>query len=135
LNIGADNKLFAGLGKGATVWMSHGDSLSKMPNGFQKIARTKNSPYAAIADLNRNIFGVQFHPEVKHTPQGRTIIENFVFNICGDKADWTMASFIDEEIKKIKLQVGKGKVLLRPIGRRGFLGSRRCSYIRPSANS
>jgi GMP synthase (glutamine-hydrolysing) len=103
--------LLAKLGKKATVWMSHGDSLAKMPKGFARIAHTKNSPYAVIADLKRKIYGVQFHPEVKHTPKGRTIIENFVFKVCGDKADWTMHSFIEDEIKRVRRQVGSGKVL------------------------
>lgn len=111
MQIDDNSNLFAGLGKKATVWMSHGDSLSKMPKGFKKIAHTGNSPYAAIADLKRNIYGVQFHPEVKHTPQGSKMLRDFVFNICKDKADWTMHSFIKEETKKIKQQVGTGKVL------------------------
>jgi GMP synthase (glutamine-hydrolysing) len=111
LAIGNSGGLFAKLGSKATVWMSHGDSLSKIPKGFVRIAHTKNSPYAAISDLKRNIYGVQFHPEVKHTPKGRTIIENFIFKVCGDKPDWTMHSFIDEEIKRVRQQVGSGKVL------------------------
>jgi GMP synthase (glutamine-hydrolysing) len=105
------DRLFAGLGKKTPVWMSHGDSLAKLPKGFVRIAHSKNSPYAAISDLKRNIFGVQFHPEVKHTPMGRAIIENFVFKVCGDKASWTMHSFIDEEIKRIRRQVGSSKVI------------------------
>jgi len=105
------DRLFAGLGKKTPVWMSHGDSLAKLPKGFVRIAHSKNSPYAAISDLKRNIFGVQFHPEVKHTPRGRAIIENFVFKVCGDKASWTMHSFIDEEIKRIRRQVGSSKVI------------------------
>ncbi|MGA2090625.1 MAG: glutamine-hydrolyzing GMP synthase [Endomicrobiales bacterium] len=94
-----------------TVWMSHGDSLSKMPDGFRRIAYTKNSPFAAIADSKRAVYGVQFHPEVNHTPQGRELLRNFVFGVCGAKADWTMHNFITEEIKRIRRQVGTGKVL------------------------
>jgi GMP synthase (glutamine-hydrolysing) len=93
------------------VWMSHGDSLSKMPEGFSKIAVTSNSPFAAIADKKRHIYGVQFHPEVKHTVQGTTILKNFIFGVCGAKANWTMHSFIAEEIRRIKNQVGNKKVL------------------------
>lgn len=111
IDIKSHGKLFAGLKKKMTVWMSHGDKLTKMPKGFKTIARTKNSPYAAIADENRRIYGVQFHPEVKHTPLGRRMIENFIFNVCDEDANWTMHSFIAEEIKKIRAQVGKGKVL------------------------
>jgi len=94
-----------------TVWMSHGDSLSKIPTGFEKIATTTNSPFAAIADRKRQIYGVQFHPEVKHTVQGKDILKNFVFGVCSAKADWTMHNFIEEELKRIKRSVGKGKVL------------------------
>jgi GMP synthase (glutamine-hydrolysing) len=94
-----------------TVWMSHGDSLSRMPKGFARIATTSNSPFAAIADSGRRIYGVQFHPEVKHTAQGKDILKNFVFGACSEKADWTMRNFITEEIKRIKSRVGKSKVL------------------------
>ncbi|MCK9583087.1 MAG: glutamine-hydrolyzing GMP synthase [Endomicrobiales bacterium] len=110
LELSKAEKLFAGI-KDTTVWMSHGDSLSKMPPGFEKIAHTSNSPYAAIADIKKCIYGVQFHPEVNHTPQGKDLIKNFVFNVCGTKANWNMQSFISEEIKRIKNQVGSGKVL------------------------
>jgi len=110
LELSKKEKLFAGI-KDTTVWMSHGDSLSKMPVGFQKIAHTNSSPYAAIANIKNGIYGVQFHPEVNHTPQGKDLIKNFVFNVCGTKATWNMHSFISEETKRIKNQVGSGKVL------------------------
>lgn len=110
LTLEKKEKLFAGV-KDTTVWMSHGDSLSKIPAGFKRIAYTKNSPFAAIADTARAVYGVQFHPEVKHTPQGKELIKNFVFGICSDKANWTMHNFVEEEIKRIRHQVGKGKVL------------------------
>ncbi|MBN1823364.1 MAG: glutamine-hydrolyzing GMP synthase [Endomicrobiales bacterium] len=103
-------KLFSNITDTA-VWMSHGDSLSGLSEGFSVLAKTHNSHYAAIADPKRQIYGVQFHPEVKHTPQGKEMLWNFVFTICGSKADWTMHNFIEEEIKRIKRQVGKGKVL------------------------
>ncbi|MEI8218288.1 MAG: glutamine-hydrolyzing GMP synthase [Elusimicrobiota bacterium] len=110
LTLGKKEKLFAKI-TNPTVWMSHGDSLSKMPAGFRRIAYTKNSPYAAIADTARAVYGVQFHPEVNHTPQGRELLKNFVFGVCKAKADWTMHNFIAEELKRIKRQVGTGKVL------------------------
>jgi len=110
LNIRSKKSLFGNI-KDTTVWMSHGDSLSKMPQGFNKIATTSNSPFAAIADPKRQIYGVQFHPEVKHTIQGKDILKNFVFGVCSAKADWTMHNFIEDELKRIKLTVGKGKVL------------------------
>jgi GMP synthase (glutamine-hydrolysing) len=111
LAINSPERLFKGLKKKMLVWMSHGDRLAKMPKGFVRLAHTKNSPYAAIADIKRRIYGVQFHPEVKHTPFGRQMLENFVFNVCSEKPDWTMTSFIKEEIRKIREQVGDAKVL------------------------
>ncbi len=110
LKIKAKKSLFGNI-TDPTVWMSHGDSLSRMPKGFNRIAYTSNSPYAAIADTDRQIYGVQFHPEVNHTPQGKQIIQNFVFGVCGSRADWTMHNFVSEEIKRIRRQVGRGKVL------------------------
>ena len=110
LKLIAKKSLFGNI-KNPTVWMSHGDSLSRMPKGFSRIAITTNSPFAAIADSKRQIYGVQFHPEVKHTVQGKDILKNFVFGVCSAKADWTMHNFIDEEIMRIRRQVGKDKVL------------------------
>jgi GMP synthase (glutamine-hydrolysing) len=110
LNIRSKKSLFGNI-KDTTVWMSHGDSLSKMPAGFEKLATTSNSPFAAIADRKRQIYGVQFHPEVNHTVQGKDILKNFVFGVCSAKADWTMKHFITEELQRIKNTVGKGKVL------------------------
>lgn len=111
LNITSSEKLFAGLKKKMLVWMSHGDRLAKVPKGFSSIAYSGNSPFAAIADLKRHIYGVQFHPEVKHSPFGKEILENYIFKICGEKPSWTMHSFIDQEIQRIREQVGKNKVI------------------------
>jgi GMP synthase (glutamine-hydrolysing) len=111
LTVDASNDLFLNLDMKMPVWMSHGDALKKLPKGFDHIGHTKNSPYAAIFHKEKKIFGVQFHPEVKHTPFGKKIIENFVYNVCMEKPDWTMHSFIDEELKRIKNVVGKSKVI------------------------
>ena len=94
-----------------SVWMSHGDRVIKMPKGFVSIAHSKNSPICAMKDIKRKIFGVQFHPEVVHTPKGRQIIKNFLFQICKCKPTWTMELFIDTAVKEIRAKVdGKGVV-------------------------
>ncbi len=93
-----------------TVWMSHGDSVLKPPPGFIALATTANCPVAAMADEARRLYAVQFHPEVAHTPQGRTILENFL-EVCGVKRSWSMASFIDTTIDSIRERVGQDRVL------------------------
>lgn len=94
-----------------TVWMSHGDRVKKMPKGFKSIAHSKNSPICAMKNENRKIFGVQFHPEVVHTPKGTQIIKNFLFNICRCKPIWTMKSFIETAKSEIKGKVGSKGVV------------------------
>jgi GMP synthase (glutamine-hydrolysing) len=97
--------------KNPQVWMSHGDSVKKIPAGFEVIAKTKNAPYAAIADEKRKIYGVQFHPEVEHSLDGRKMLKNFVVEIAACKPNWTMKNFKEEEIKEIKKLVGKNHVI------------------------
>jgi GMP synthase (glutamine-hydrolysing) len=93
------------------VWMSHGDRIQSPPVGFITLARSENSPVAAIGDLTRGYFGVQFHPEVHHTPGGKAILQRFVCDICKARADWTAQSIIEQAIQRIRHQVGSGKVL------------------------
>jgi GMP synthase (glutamine-hydrolysing) len=110
----ADNAspLFAGLPPTLTVWMSHGDRVERLPQGFLSIAHSDNSPLAAIADEQRKIYGIQFHPEVAHTPQGAALLANFVRNICGCEGDWTPGNFIQETVARIQEQVGPdGRVI------------------------
>jgi len=97
---------------GSTMWMSHGDSVKELPDGFVRLAHTANTAEAAIAEHSRRLYGVQFHPEVVHSTYGMTMIRNFVLQICGCKADWTTSAFIDESTAQIRAQVGKKKVLL-----------------------
>lgn len=94
------------------VWMSHGDKVETLPPGFQPVAHSDNSPYAAAADAARGYYAVQFHPEVAHTPQGGLLLQNFVQQICGCKPDWTPANFIDEQTAAIRQQVGNGRIVL-----------------------
>ena len=105
-----DSPLFAGLPESTPVWMSHGDRIEKMPPDFTALAYTENSPIAVMGN-GGGIFGLQFHPEVVHTPEGKTILKNFVYRICGCKGNWTMGNFIDDSLARIKEQVGEGKVI------------------------
>ncbi len=106
--------LFQGLaavGETETVWMSHGDRVTAIPEGFEVIATSEGAPFAAIADETRRFYGVQFHPEVMHTPHGAAILKNFTHGIAGLSGDWTMASYRDEKIAQIRDQVGSAKVI------------------------
>ena len=105
-----DSPLFIGLPPSLPVWMSHGDQVIEMPPGFKSLAYTENSP-AALIGKDNNIFGLQFHPEVVHTPQGKTIIQNFLYQVCGCQGNWTPANFANESINAIKQQVKGGKVI------------------------
>ncbi len=105
-------ELFFKLPAELDVWNSHGDKVTRMPKGFRALGKTENSPHAVIGDTRRGIFGLQFHPEVAHTPRGKEILENFVHRICGCRSQWTMGSFIDRICRKIRDQVGDGRVIL-----------------------
>ncbi|GAH04597.1 unnamed protein product, partial [marine sediment metagenome] len=105
-----DCPLFAGLPTSLPVWMSHGDQIIEMPPGFKALAYTENSPIAVMGS-DKGIFGLQFHPEVAHTPQGKSIFQNFVYRICGCQGNWTPTRFIAESIDKIKKQVGAGRAI------------------------
>ena len=98
--------LFDGLPESVQAWMSHGDRVERLPDGFISIAHSGNSPLAAIADAGRRLYGIQFHPEVMHTPCGGDLLENFVKDICGCAGDWTPGSVIEESIERIRAQVG-----------------------------
>lgn len=106
-----DHGIFKDTKCGQIVWMSHGDKVDTLPDGFEKIAYSENSPYAAIADEKRNIFAFQFHPEVYHSEQGSKLLKNFAKYICGCESTWNMGSFAKEQIAKIQKQVGDKKVL------------------------
>ncbi len=106
--------IFEGFGKGGTrhhVWMSHGDRVEVVPDGFERIAHSKNSPIAAMKGRGGTLFGLQFHPEVVHTPRGIEILKNFLYRVCGCSASWSMKSFIQEAMSDIRKEVGREKVL------------------------
>ncbi len=114
IEVSADCALFSGIwkkGEQKPVWMSHGDRVIELPPGFSVMAKTPSAPFAAIADESRHYYGVQFHPEVVHTPDGAKLIANFVRNICGCRGDWTMAAFRQTEIARIRRQVGHKRVV------------------------
>jgi GMP synthase (glutamine-hydrolysing) len=114
INVIEDCALFEGMltaGEQEPVWMSHGDRVVALPPGFKVVAVSGNAPFAAIADETRHFYGVQFHPEVAHTPRGKLMLRNFTHRISGCKGDWTMAAFKDVEIARIRAQVGKERVI------------------------
>jgi GMP synthase (glutamine-hydrolysing) len=114
IRIERETPLLAGLGEVGDeepVWMSHGDKITAIPLGFEVAATSQGSPFAVIADEGRRLYGVQFHPEVAHTPRGALILRNFTHRIAGLSGDWTMASFREEEVARIRRQVGSGRVI------------------------
>ena len=114
VEVKAGSALFDGVwapGDKKQVWMSHGDRVTRLPPGFSVIAASDNAPFAAISDEKRHYYGVQFHPEVMHTPDGAKLLRNFALKIAGATGDWTMAAFRERAIAQIRAQVGKGKVI------------------------
>ena len=112
LSVTRAGRLFAGMPRKLEVWNSHGDKVTKLPKGFTAIGTTENSQAAAVADLKRGFYGLQFHPEVSHTPRGSEIIENFLLGVCGCRPDWTPGAFIDQACAQIREQVGEDRVVL-----------------------
>ncbi len=112
LQVDDPTDLLTNVESGSTMWMSHGDSVQRLPEGFGRLAHTDNTPEAAVADHARRLYGVQFHPEVVHSTHGMALIRNFVYHICGCEPDWTTAAFIDEAVASVRAQVGEKRVLL-----------------------
>ena len=112
LSITETDGLFKGVGRAAQCWMSHGDSIRRLPRGFHATASTANTRFAAAADPERKLFGVQFHPEVAHTPRGGIMLKNFLFDVCGCEPSWTMKSFAKEAVADIRRTVGDKKAIL-----------------------
>jgi GMP synthase (glutamine-hydrolysing) len=114
LTLDHDGELFKGIGKKGSqfqVWMSHGDQLHTLPPGFQAIGHSRNTPYAAIEDKDRKIYGLQFHPEVHHTQKGTEMIKNFLFSVCGCRRLWTMNSFLKQTLLELREKIGSEKVI------------------------
>lgn len=112
LNVESAVRIFRGIGKKAKCWMSHGDSIERLPRGFKTTASTPATRIAAIEDVAKRFYGLQFHPEVVHTPRGKKMLSNFLFQICGCRKRWTMKSFIKEAINEIRTLVGNKGVVL-----------------------
>jgi len=126
ININNNEDLFSEVKNQTTVWMSHGDHLSQLPKGFEVLAHTQNIPFAAIRDNDKKIYGLQFHPEVVHTQEGKKIIHNFLFNICRCEGTWTAESFIESSVSRIKDEVESNKVVL---GLSGGVDSSVCAML------
>ncbi|MEK6721603.1 MAG: glutamine-hydrolyzing GMP synthase [Chloroflexota bacterium] len=105
LTLTGDDGLFAGLELHQPVWMSHGDSITRLPEGFHATAQTDSTPFAGLVDITRNLYGIQFHPEVVHTPRGKDVLRNFVHGIAGIPPDWTPANFVEQTVAEIRARV------------------------------
>jgi len=112
LRLRADSKLFSGTPEEQVVLMSHGDAVTEIPEGFHLVGDSVDCPFAAMENTEKNFYGIQFHPEVRHSVYGNDILKNFAFGICGAKGDWSMANFVDMQIAQIRETVGDRKVLL-----------------------
>jgi GMP synthase (glutamine-hydrolysing) len=111
LSILDKSDLFAGMPDSTIVWASHGDQVGKLSDDFVRLAATKTCPSAAVRHAKKKFFGVQFHPEVTHTPKGSLILKNFLYNICGCSGDWKMSDFVSETVKEVRRRVGKARVI------------------------
>lgn len=111
LNIMIGDGIWQGLQGERQCWMSHGDSVTVLPSGFETAAKTHHTSVAAMYDSTRKFYGVQYHPEVKHTPEGQQMLEKFLFDVCGCRGDWTMESFIETQVRSIREKVGTRRVL------------------------
>ena len=112
LDVSVEDDLFSGLNSSTTVWMSHGDRVTDIEEGFETIAKTDNCPHAGIRHREAGFHGIQFHPEVTHTPEGATILHNFLYSICGCLGDWSLSRFIEEKTVELKETIGSKNVVL-----------------------
>ena len=124
--VNTENPLFNGFDQNSQVWMSHGDTITAIPEGFECIASTEDVKYAAYASTKEPVWAVQFHPEVFHTVQGTQLLKNFVVGICGSQQSWSAASFVDTTVEELKQQVGDDRVIL---GLSGGVDSSVCAVL------
>ncbi|MBQ7554699.1 MAG: glutamine-hydrolyzing GMP synthase [Bacteroidaceae bacterium] len=122
----AENPLFKGFEKDSQVWMSHGDTITALPEGYHAIASTEDVKYAAYANAEKRVWAVQYHPEVHHSLQGFQLLKNFVVDICGSRQEWSAASFVDTTVRELKEQLGNDKVIL---GLSGGVDSSVCAVL------
>ena len=127
LTVSEHGRLLAGTPDSQACWMSHRDTVYAAPEGFTALASSTESPVAAVEDVARGLYGIQFHPEVVHTPYGQHVLTTFLEDICGCARTWSAANIIDEQVAAIRAQVGDGQGHLRALGRRGLERSPRCS--------
>jgi GMP synthase (glutamine-hydrolysing) len=111
LTVTTEGRLFGSLPVQQSVWMSHGDAVSQAPPGFTVTATSTGAPVAAFEDVDRKLAGVQFHPEVRHTSHGQSVLEHFLFDIAGLEPTWTMANVVEEQVERIRAQIGEGRAL------------------------
>ncbi|HEY9377485.1 MAG TPA: glutamine-hydrolyzing GMP synthase, partial [Jiangellaceae bacterium] len=111
VDVGTPGTLLAGLPESLTVWMSHGDAVTRAPEGFTELARSSGAPVAAFEDSVRALAGVQWHPEVLHSERGQTVLEHFLFDIAGTRPTWTMVNIVEESVQAIRSQVGGKRVI------------------------
>lgn len=111
IEVDEEASLFRDLSSTLSVWMSHGDNVSQLPPGFRSLAHSGNSPYAAIADDSNHYYGIQFHPEVVHTPQGAEMLRNFLFNVCRCQGGWTPKAVLERAVQDVRQQVGDGRAI------------------------
>ena len=124
--VDTDNPLFRGFDEGSQVWMSHGDTITAIPQGFKTIASTHDVRQAAYASVEQPVWAVQFHPEVYHTTQGKLLLKNFVVDICGSRQEWSAASFVETTVAELKEQLGNDRVIL---GLSGGVDSSVCATL------
>ncbi len=135
LTVTEPGRLLAGTPDSQACWMSHRDTVYEAPAGFTALASSTESPVAAVEDVARGLYGIQFHPEVVHTPYGQHVLTTFLEDICGCARTWSAESIIDEQVAAIRAQVGAGQRDLRALGRRRLVASPRCWCTARSATS